>query len=309
LPVAKRNLPLNALRAFEAVGRHLHMRRAAEELCVSHSAVSQQIRKLEIFLEVQLFERTNKGLRLTPAGEHMLQEVSSSLDRIVKAAYSIDSHSNRGPITIASVPGFAANWLVPFMGDFLKNFPNFHISVLPLGVVKPEIPTAAELAICYGKPAVREERVTKLVDPVIFPVCSPTIFQHTKAIRKAKDICKYTLLHHDDGETWAQWLEVAGIRSRSETGDLYLLGGGHLVINAARAGLGIALADNTEVASDIRDGRLVKLFDITIPGDSSYYLVTVEEKFRTAAGMLFEEWLKQRIITGRRGPVSFGFQY
>ncbi len=116
--IAKRNLPLNALRAFESVGRHLHMRSASEEMCVSHSAISQQIRKLESILEVQLFERTSKGLELTPVGDHLLQEVRNSLDRLLKATYSIDSHSDKGLITIASVPGFAANWLVPFLGDF-----------------------------------------------------------------------------------------------------------------------------------------------------------------------------------------------
>jgi LysR family glycine cleavage system transcriptional activator len=283
------------MRAFEAVGRHLNMRRAAKEMCVSHSAISQQIRKLESFLEVQLFERTNLGLKLTPAGEHILHEVCDALDRLVKAAYSTESDSKRVLITIASVPGFAANWLIPFIGEFIENFSSFHISVLPLDVVRPEIPTTAELAICYGKPDVAEEHVTKLVDMDLFPVCSPKLIHPAKTICNVRDICKYTLLHHDDGVSWAQWLEKAGIKSRLETEDLYLLGGGHLVINAARIGLGVALADNIEVASDIQKGRLVKLFDLTIPGYASYYLVTVENKFRTTAGMLFEEWLIDRI--------------
>ncbi len=172
--------------------------------------------------------------------------------------------------------------------------------MLPLDVQNPKIPTAAELAICYGKPAVPEERVTKLADTALFPVCSPKLFQFDKTIRKVRDVSRYTLLHHDDGVTWAQWLDAVGITSRSVTRDLYLYGGAHLAISAARIGLGIALADKIEVASDIREGRLIKLFDLTIPGYSNYYLVTVEKKFRTAAGTLFEEWLKERISSQSR---------
>lgn len=289
--LTKRNLPLNALRAFEAVGRHLSMRRAAEELSVSHSAISQQIAKLESLLEMSLLERTNKGLRLTTAGSHFLQEVGLAMDRLAEATAGLHADSNKGQLTIASAPGFAANWLVPFLGDFLRHFSSFDVQILPL---KPgaRIPDEAELAIAYGKPAVPAAQVSRFLGQNLFPVANPKIFHKSQIIRHPADLYDYNLLHEDEGATWAQWFKAAGVRSGRETRGLHLYGGSHLALIAARQGLGIALADSMEVDSDLREGHLVRLFDQTIPGHSSYYLYTALESSRTAAGRMFENWLK-----------------
>jgi LysR family glycine cleavage system transcriptional activator len=133
----KQQLPLNALRAFEAVGRHLHMRHAAEELCVTHSAVSQQVRKLEDLLGVALLQRRNTGLALTPAGGGLLRDVSAGLDGLVRATERVSLDAAVAELRVACSAGLASNWLLPKLDGFLAGYPEVRIQAGPDPRVPP----------------------------------------------------------------------------------------------------------------------------------------------------------------------------
>ena len=173
---SKQKLPLNALRTFEAVGRHQHMRRAADELCVTHSAVSQQVRNLESLLGVVLLERKNTGLALTPSGGRLLQDISSTLDDMVMAIDRVTGDNEEVDLRIACSSGLASNWLIPKLGDFLRHYPGYSFQLISLPVYPQEIPTDIDLCISYGKPPVSEERVSRLEKSPLVPVGSAKLF-------------------------------------------------------------------------------------------------------------------------------------
>ena len=116
-------LSLNALRAFEATGRHLNMSRAAEELNITQSAVSHQIRQLESTLEIELFIRAARSLRLTPAGTKLLATVQRSFQEIATTILAVSEDLVHGDLRIASVPGFTFLWLAKRLPEFLERFP------------------------------------------------------------------------------------------------------------------------------------------------------------------------------------------
>lgn len=293
--IEKRRLPLNALRAFEAAGRHLHMRRAAEEMCVSHSAVSQQVRKLELLLDVQLFERTNKGLQLTPPGSRLLQDLSNTLDNLVRATASLTPDSEAAELRIACAAGVADNWLLPNLNHFLREYDAFDVQVDSIPIYPTEIPSEVDLAITYGKPPISEDRVTQLAGSRLLPVCSPDLLDHLDRNRSILDqLSRYTLIHADNGNEWRQWFQMAGAEGLYNSRNLYLSTGYHMILESVRRGLGIGLIARRFIENDIESGQLMVLSNDFSFEPEHYYVVRPAETLRSQAGRLFERWLYDR---------------
>jgi len=293
--IDKRHLPLNALRAFEAAGRHRHMRHAAEELCVSHSAVSQQVRKLESLLGVQLFERTNKGLQLTPPGSRLLDDLSHSLDNLVRATSNVTPESEAAELRIASAPGVACNWLLPNLNDFLCEYDAFDVRIDTIPIYPTEIPSDVDLAITYGKPPISEIRVSQLAGSRLLPVCSPDLMEESDRSRSILDqLSRYPLIHADNGNEWQQWLCMAGAEDLRNSRNLYLRTGYHIILDSVRRGLGIGLIARRFIEEDIESGRLLVLSSESRFEPEHYYVVRPAETVRSQAGRLFERWLFRR---------------
>lgn len=295
--IDKRHLPLNALRAFEAAGRHLHMRHAAEEMCVSHSAVSQQVRKLESLLEVQLFERTNKGLQLTPPGSRLLDDLSHSLDNLVRATSNVTPDSEAAELRIASAAGVACNWLLPNISDFLCEYEAFEVRIDSIPIYPTEIPSNVDLAITYGKPPISEDRVSQLPGSGLLPVCSPNLIGKSDRSRSILDqLSRYPLIHADGGNEWAQWLRMAGADGLRNNRNLYLSTGYHIILDCVRRGLGIGLIAKRFIKNDIDAGQLIVLSNESKFEPEHYYVVRPAETVRSQAGRTFERWLFERWI-------------
>ena len=293
--IDKRHLPLNALRAFEAAGRHRHMRHAAEELCVSHSAVSQQVRKLESLLGVQLFERTNKGLQLTPPGSRLLDDLSHSLDNLVRATSNVTPESEAAELRIASAAGVAGNWLLPNLNDFLCEYDAFDVRIDSIPIYPTEIPSDVDLAITYGKPPISEDRVSQLAGSRLLPVCSPALMDESDRSRSILDqLSRYPLIHADNGNEWQQWLRMAGADGLRNSRNLYLSTGYHIILDSVRRGLGIGLIARRFIEKDIKSGRLIVLSSESRFEPEHYYVVRPAETVRSQAGRLFERWLFRR---------------
>lgn len=288
----KHSLPLNALRVFEAVGRHGQMKRAADELCVTQSAVSQQVRKLEDLLGVTLLQRTNTGLALTPPGARLLQDVSGALDNLVRATERVNRDDHVADLRLACPAGLASNWLVPRLGKFLEPYRGCELRLEPIAVYPRVIPGELDLAISYGKPPVSEERVTRLGKSQLIPVASADLLG--RGSRDPLDfefILRHTLIHADDGAEWRLWFQLAGAEGAHSSSNIYLGAGYHMIVDAVRRGLGIGLLERRFIETDLAAGHMAVVHDGAQLEPEHYYVVRPEESFRSAAGRAFESWL------------------
>jgi DNA-binding transcriptional LysR family regulator len=273
----RRTLPLYGLRAFEAAARHLAVSRAAEELGVTHSAVSHQIRALEDQLGVELFDRRRKPVRLTAEGERLLRRVREAFDSLCDATTRAKAGHLEGDLSISCVPGLGANWLVPLLGQFLKAFPRLRLTVLTEHWRQPAASAEADLAIVYGSAEYPGRRVIRLGHSQFFPVCSPRLAEGEAPIRRPADLRRCNLLHEYDEEGWSRWFASAGVPWTSEAASEargIFFDSAHWSLQAARAGYGVALGDLPTVDADLREGRLLRLFEESIPALHPYHLLT-----------------------------------
>jgi LysR family glycine cleavage system transcriptional activator len=288
----KQQLPLNALRAFEAVGRHLHMRHAAEELCVTHSAVSQQVRKLEDLLGVALLQRRNTGLALTPAGGRLLRDVSAGLDGLVRATERVSLDAAVAELRVACSAGLASNWLLPKLDDFLAGYPKYEFKLDPIRVFPHDIPGDVDLAITYGKPrsamiespdwqsrrCCRSPRRTSCT-PWAVPWCPWT------------NLRDQTLIHADDGAEWRLWFRQVGLEGTRASRNLYLSAGYHMIVDAVRRGVGVGLLARRFIENDLAAGRVRIVHHGAQLEPEHYYVVRPEETYRSAAARALESWI------------------
>ncbi len=289
----KRHLPLNTLRAFEAVGRLCHVRRAADELCLTHAAVSRQIRKLEQQLDAQLFSRDGNRLQLTSAGRRFLGVVQASLQQLEQGILYLDPDSLAGELVIAATASISMNWLLDVVRRYREKYPEVK---LRLETIEPGIRLLTpkwDIALCLGKPQVEARECHQLYQEHYFPVCSPAILRTKYPVKSPADLDPYTLLWEQFNH-WARWFELQGIPPNRSQNDIHL-DYGYQVIEAARRGMGIALADQLEVSKDLRNGKLVRLLSEVVPVDESIYLVTEKEVHQTIRARLFVEELEQHL--------------
>ena len=286
----RRTLPLSALRAFESAGRHLHLGRAGSELGVTHGAISHQVRALEQKIGVKLFTRANNRLRLTSAGEHLLTAVSAGFDRIVDGALHLNPDSLAGELTIGCTPTSGSSWAVKHIMQFQENYPQMEIRVVEVRPQQREIPSEIDIAICYGKPEVGDRRLEALIIPPVYPVCSPTFLFAQETIEAPIQLTQLPLLE-DNQNSWPRWFEAMHVEVPNSIRQTRFFSTA-LSLTAARSGFGVALCNPLEVQDDLREGRLVKILDDSIPESHKYYLLSDAVGRQSLRAQLFEQWLK-----------------
>lgn len=302
--------PLNALRAFEAAARHLSFKKAAEELSVTPTAVSHQIKLLEHFLDMALFRRLTRALELTPHGEAMLPKVREGLECFAAAVERTREHASTGRLVIVAPPSFASRWLVPRLQRFTLDQPQVHLHVVSsLGAIDSEPPASAlalesidlreedsQAVIRYGTGAYPGCRIDRIFGPDYIAVCSPRLLESMRPLRRPADVKFHVLLHDDTianeraRPSWEEWLRVAGVGGVDCSAGPHFSDSG-LALVAAVDGLGIALASKPLVADEIAAGRLVAPFDIAVGQHYAYYLVTPEAISDRPVVTAFREWL------------------
>lgn len=287
-------LPLTALRSFEAAGRLGSFTLAAEELLVSQAAVSRQVKELEAELGKPLFERRHRSVRLTSAGEALLDVLSRAFDAMDASLSEIRGRRGGGLLEISSEPSFAASWLVPHLDDFHADHPEIDV-VVESDMRLIEFRThEAEIAIRHGMDARGWPRVAAehLADVELVPVIMPCLMAEGTPLRVPADILAYTLLHEENRSAWQRWFAAAGLPD-VPPGRAQIFTEGNLVLQAALRGHGIALVDRAFAAGDIAEGRLVQLFDISIRY-GAYWLVARDFKRLSPEARAFRQWLLQR---------------
>jgi LysR family glycine cleavage system transcriptional activator len=272
--MARRLPPLNGLRVFEAAARHLSFTRAAEELFVTQAAVSHQIKALEEWLGLRLFRRQNRRIILSDAGQAYLPEVREALDLLDGATRRLLNRGNSGPLTVSCLASFASSWLVPRLGRFRQEHPDIDImiSANDLMVDFSRDRDEVDIAIRYGNGNWPGLDVIPLMTEELFPVCSPDYQRTAPPLNEPDDLRLHTLLHDDMELNWAAWLKVNGVRGvDASRGPAFNLS--NMLVEAAIAGQGVALARSALVGHHLDAGRLVTPFRVKLPATLAYYLV------------------------------------
>lgn len=290
----RRNLPLNAMRAFEVVARHCHLRRAADELGVTHGAVSRQVKQLEEILGVSLFDRANNRLALTSAGQRLLVSVQEALDLLAESALYLDPDSMNGSLTIASTPSITSGWLLNVIGSFSQRYPEITVHLTNITPQEQKISADIDVALCYGEPEAGNRQVKQLFRENYFPVCSPKLLQADLAISKPQDLLSYPLLF-DRHNLWQRWFTDTGINDAQPKQRIHLQDS-YQVINAARDGYGIALADKIDISRDLRNGSLVSLSEHTISADQHHFLLTDKDNALHVRAKVFVDHLNKELL-------------
>lgn len=292
--------PLNALRAFEAAGRHLSFSRAAEELHVTPAAVSHQIKSLEQYLGMRLFRRRPHGLLLTEAGQHALPGVSAGFDRIAHAISGLRQTESARPLTVSVAPSFAAKWLVPRLEDFRHRSAGTEVRIDATERMADFRQDDVDLGIRYGSGNYQGLHVERLAAQEVFPVCSPWLVEGERPLREPADLRRHTLIHVDweragiTAPDWATWLASAGVSGvNTRAGPRFAQQS--MAVQAAIAGHGVALGSALLVADDLTAGRLVRPFEHALHEEHTYFLVCLPEAADTPRVRMFRDWLFEEL--------------
>ncbi len=289
---------LDALRVFETAARHLSFTQAADELHVTQAAVSQRIRSLEESLGVPLFKRLNRALLLSDDGQALYQPVRDALDQIADAVESLHAGDATGVLTVTTMDSFAATWLVPRLKRFRGAHPEIDVRISTSDEVLDLTREDVDMAVRYGRGDWPQLDVVRLMSEEVFPVCSPALVERGPPLEKPVDLARHTLIHDSLHENWRMWLLAAGAPEvDAMRGPGYYFS--NLVVQAAVAGEGVALGRSVLVADELASGRLVKPFDVSLPVEFAYYVVSPRVTKDRPKVKAFREWLLQEAGTGK----------
>lgn len=302
----RRQLPgLTAFRTFEAAARHRSFSRAAQELNVTPAAVSYVVRELEEQLQVQLFQRSGRGVGLTQAGEILRDSAANALDDIERAIERVRALEgrNQNRINVSTTPSFAMKWLVPRLNRFLERFPDVDVRVDMSRQLVDFKQGEMDLAIRFGTDKHPGLLADHLLRDHLFPVCTPRFLQGKPALRQPGDLKHFTLIHpdyHDHGTewpSWDRWFEIAGVTGIDTRRGLHF-NQSALAIQAAIDGQGVALADASLVEFDLAAGRLVCPFKqvVQTPEKLGYWVVMPSRSRQNPLIDAFRLWLLEEAV-------------
>ncbi|MGY2052326.1 transcriptional regulator GcvA [Methylobacterium sp. JK268] len=281
--MAPRRLPpLNAVRAFEAAARHPTFQAAGEELGVSAGAVAQQVKALEAWFGLPLFRRLpSRGVVPTRAGARFAGAAGVLLDGLAEVALTLRRQSEDAVLAVNTSHSFASLWLIPRLGAFRAANPDLDVRIVANNQLIDFARDTADVAIRHGKGRYAGVRTELLFGDALFPVCSPRLRDGDPPLRRVRDLAHHTLLHDDDpldADTvgWPEWLAAVG------AGDIAPRRGPSfthtfMVLQAAAAGEGVALATRVLGGDLLRPESLVRPFAEEVPSPYSYFVVTPDE--------------------------------
>jgi LysR family glycine cleavage system transcriptional activator len=294
---------LNGLRAFEAAARHLSFTKAAEELNVTQTAISHQIKRLEEELGLKLFARQNRSLALTADGRDYLPGIRAAFQDLRLATERLKRRENANVLTVSTITSFAAKWLMPRVSKFQQQHPSIDVRVTTSTELTDFGSDGVDVAIRYGHGKWPGLRSDWLMADELFPVCSPALLKGEHPIRTPADLKHHTLLYasRDMEDYWRLWLTAAGVSLEILKQPVLQFDMIFMTVQAAIDGLGVAVGRTAFVESDLAAGRLVAPFDVTLPIDVGFYLVCPEQAADTPKISAFREWL---LATAKRDTQS-----
>jgi LysR family glycine cleavage system transcriptional activator len=295
--------PLNALRAFEAAARHLSLTKAAQELHVTASALSHQIRGLEELLGLRLFERRVRSIGLTLAGKLLYPGLQMGFSHIHDAVTGLSNASQERVLVISTPPGFTSKWLAPRLYRFASAYPeidvrvssslsnaNFTTDGVDAAVRNLPIDAAADPALV----------IEKLIELSSVPVCSPRLIQMHGHLERPEALKRVPLIHDDtlagraQVANWADWFKAAGVDAVDVSRGLRFNSADH-ALDAAGEGAGVLLAHDVLAYDDLRTGRLVIPVEFALRSGRAYHFVCAKSRRQHPHVQAFRTWVKQEV--------------
>ena len=290
---SQRLLPLNALRVFEAIARHLSFARAADELHVTPAALSHQIRALEEQLGLELFFRRTRAIERTDAGRLIYQGVHAGFESVRNAVGQLARARDGNVLVISATPGLVAKWLMPRLWRFLHAHPDIDARVSATLNVADFSGDGVDVAIRLSKGDHPDLHVEKLFDDSMLPLCAPRLVE--QGLRSPADLPRFPLIHYDIAMSmrapplWADWFAIAGVQGDATRG-LKVNVADH-ALDAAVAGAGVSLSFKLISSDDVHAGRLVCPFGPELPLASGYHFVCPKGQEKQANVRAFRDWL------------------
>lgn len=297
----RENLPFTALRTFESVARLRGFGRAAEELGVTQSAVSQHVKSLEEWLGVRLINRGAGRAVATEEGARLAAAVAEGFGEVAAVCHALrEAPGETLNIVLSCLPGFAFNWLFPRLFTFDQRHPEYPVSIMTTGALANFTDADVDLAIRYGLGGYGGLHVEKLMSERIFPVCSPALLERGPPLRTPADLAQHTLLYDEISDlggnppTWEYWAREIGV-SLPKSVRIRRFGQSNMVVQAALRGLGVALGREPLVIDALSEGRLVRPFPELVPSEFSYWIVCPSAALKSARIQAIRAWLHEEV--------------
>jgi len=283
--MSRAQLPLNALRAFEASARHLSFTRAAIELCVTQAAVSHQVKGLEARLGAALFRRLPRGLALTDEGLALLPSVRDSFDKLGDVLARFEGGRVLEVLSVGVVGTFAVGWLLPRLPAFREAHPFVDLRLFTNNNRADLAGEGLDCAIRFGDGAWHGTEAAPLFEAPMSPLCAPVLAER---IAEPADLFGLTLLRSYRAADWPDWFAAAGLSPPPIRGPVF--DSSWVMVEAAMQGLGVALAPPMMFARDLQQGRLVRPFETQVSA-GRYWLTWLKSRAPTPALRAFQAWL------------------
>ncbi len=291
--------PLAALRAFEAAARLESFSRAADEIYVTHGAVSHQVRALEAFVGAPLFMREGRGVVLTGDGRALAAEIRAALAQIGAAAQAIRRRAQANRLTISVLPSFGSRWLMPRIGRFMSAHPGWEINIDSSSALADFARDGIDVAVRFGRGPWPGLHCEWLMDDEYILVASPKL-NRGRLPKRHDQLGQYPLMRADAGP-WKAWCAAAGIELKNpETGVDYQDMG--VMLQAAIEGQGMMLTRRAIATTELEKGTLVQIFDIAVPSKSAYWIVWSEAMPASDRVIAFRDWMMIETATSREKP-------
>ena len=299
---------LKSIQAFEAVARNLSFKAAADELCVTPTAISHQVKNLEEHLGVQLFHRLTRSLRLTAEGAVYAPLVIEAFEKINEASNAILGDDLEGALTVTTTGSFASNWLSPRLKGFTDRYPQIAVRVHSSDEVVDFKRDEVDVAIRYGKGDYPDMHVAWVLDDYVSAVCASG---HAARLSSLQDLHRAQLIQYewagysDEDPSWERWFAEAG-EIADDLNPFITYSEEHMCISAATDGHGVALVSLIAAARDLEAGRLIAPFDTHLK-NKTYYLVCPPSSAKKAKVRAFQDWLLEAADKFRDSPVGLRF--
>lgn len=301
-------VPLNALRAFEAAGRHGSFLEASKELSVSPAAISHHVKVLEDFIGTALFVRRSRSIQLTDAGATCLKALERSFQQIEEMVLKLRNAYADGPLRVRAAPCFASKWLLPRLGSFQKANPEIDIQVSISSQIFEFHFDEMDVLIRLRCGDFRGFVVEPIMREHVYPVCSPALLEAYGPVRTAEDLLRFPLIHDDTLRmietvpTWTTWFRAAGVaRVPDDLAGHRFFESSPLAVEAAIDGSGVCLGRSAIVERDIEAGRLVPILLSPYPNTHDYFMIYSSMAIKARKIRRFRDWILRE---AHQSPLS-----
>lgn len=301
--------PLNALRAFEAAARHGSFVGAAQELNVTPTAISHQVKALEDWVQKPLFKRLPRGLELTEYGQSYAEQLTEGFNMLSQAEATLYEQSPKGTLIVKAAASFVNLWLVPRLASFKSQYPDIDLRIIGQAGRMALSKDDFHVAVQYGTGEYPAFWTQQIFTEEVFPVCSPRLMNDDPPLRDLDDLKDHTLLHqmdlydYESSLGWRSWLRQAGLPLTLNDHGVFF-NDAMALYRAATNHLGVAVGRSVLVSELLASGRLVRPFHDSKRAESAYYAVVPEQHVKDGRVRVFIDWLADLALRGGRSGMD-----